>query len=604
MKYSENELLGLSYDLLQTWCKGLMALQIADPKMIGLEGGIVCPACSRIHGRIGYSIYPLMFLAEKTQDQAYLDSAKNVYNWMERLVSFPDGSWVNDANVNLWKGITVCTAITLAESLINFKVLLDQKTYNEWNARLIKASDYLYENFNIYTGNINYPATCSYALSLIGEFLDVKKYKDKGRQLGNECKDFFTTKDKFLFGEGKPQEAISPKGCRFVDLGYNIEESLPSLVLYGKFVKDEEMLEKVTESLKTHAEFMLPDGAWDNSWGSRSFKWSYWGGTTSDGCQHAYALLADRDPQFYSVALQNARLQKECTHNNVLYGGLHTMQHGLLPCVHPSFCHIKSMATLLHHADSVKAIIIPEKIIVPRANEYGVKEFTDIQTWLISKYNWKGTITGYDMDYDNKPGGHPTGGALSMLWHEKTGPIFSASMNQYQLIEDSNMQMHADTISMPLTPRVELEIEGSTYMNIYDKEAKIIFAEDENGVVFTTTSRLINEKQEDVPGGKINCQINYRFGKNDFTIKVNHDSDKENIKFIAPIISANNEELLHVSDKIIHIIKPKIKVKIETSRPIHIIETEKGRIFNFIPGMEAIPIEIKGREVEIKISLV
>jgi hypothetical protein len=508
-EYEENELLSLSYDLLQTWCKGLMSLQITDPKMIGLQGGIVCPACTRVHGRIGYAIYPLMFLADKTGDQKYLDSAINVYDWMERLVSFPDGSWVNDANVNLWKGITVCTAITLAESLIQYKDLLDQKTYNAWKARLIKSSDYLYENFNIYTGNINYPATCSYALSLIGDFLDVKKYKDKGRQLGNECMGFFTAKDKFLFGEGKPQDATSPKGCRFVDLGYNIEESLPSLVLYGKFVKNEEVLEKVTESLKTHAEFMLPDGAWDNSWGSRSFKWSYWGGTTSDGCQHAYALLADRVPEFYNVALQNARLQKECTYNNVLYGGLHTKQHGHLPCIHPSFCHIKSMATLLHHADFVKTIKVPDKIVVPRDKEYGVKEFSEIQTWLISKYNWKGTITGYDMDYDNKPGGHPTGGALTMLWHEKTGPLITASMNQYQLIEDSNMQMHTDAIDMPLTPRVELDIEGSKYMNIYDKEAKISFTENESETIINTTSRLINEKQEDVLGKSIICQVKY-----------------------------------------------------------------------------------------------
>ena len=44
--------------------------------------------------------------------------------------------------------------------------------------------------------------------------------------------------------------------------------------------------------METHLEFMLPDGAWDNSWGTRSFKWTYWGGRTSDGFMGGYYLMA------------------------------------------------------------------------------------------------------------------------------------------------------------------------------------------------------------------------------------------------------------------------------------------------------------------------
>jgi hypothetical protein len=79
-KYNENELLSLSFDLLQTWCKGLISMQITDPKMIGLQGGVICPACARIHGRVGYAIFPFMFMAEQTKDQTYLNAALNVYD--------------------------------------------------------------------------------------------------------------------------------------------------------------------------------------------------------------------------------------------------------------------------------------------------------------------------------------------------------------------------------------------------------------------------------------------------------------------------------------------------------------------------------------------
>ena len=72
--------------------------------------------------------------------------------------------------------------------------------------------------------------------------------------------------------------------------------------MYGMLTKDEEMLEFLTHSLREHLEFMLPDGAWDGSFSSRSYKWSYWGSRTSDGCQGAYGLMADRDPIFGEAA--------------------------------------------------------------------------------------------------------------------------------------------------------------------------------------------------------------------------------------------------------------------------------------------------------------
>lgn len=50
------------------------------------------------------------------------------------------------------------------------------------------------------------------------------------------------------------------------------------MVYYALMAKDTDLLTLVDRSMATHLEFMLPDGAWDNSWGTRSFKWTYWGG--------------------------------------------------------------------------------------------------------------------------------------------------------------------------------------------------------------------------------------------------------------------------------------------------------------------------------------
>ncbi|WP_431211299.1 hypothetical protein ACQ86N_36255 [Puia sp. P3] len=73
--------------------------------------------------------------------------------------------------------------------------------------------------------------------------------------------------------------------------------------------------------------------------------------------------------------------------------------------------------------------------------------------------------------------GHATGGALTMLWHNLTGPLFVASMNAYQLVEAGNMQADKDPLSMPLTPRAEFTSNGIAYMNISDITATITLEE-------------------------------------------------------------------------------------------------------------------------------
>jgi hypothetical protein len=126
--------------------------------------------------------------------------------------------------------------------------------------------------------------------------------------------------------------------CRPVDLGYSVEESLPSLALYALATNDKPVLDQVIAALRTHMEFMLPDAAWDNSRGARNYKWTWWGSRTSDGCHPAYALLAQYDAKFREVAWRNLELMAACTHNGLLYGGPHYFAHGDLLCVHFHTC--------------------------------------------------------------------------------------------------------------------------------------------------------------------------------------------------------------------------------------------------------------------------
>ena len=601
---ADNELLRISDDLVKQWGAALVTYQVRDPRLKGLHGGILCPGCAAIHGRCGDAIFPLLYLAEKTGEEKYSAAALELYGWMENSVSRTDGSWVNEVNLSSWKGITVFTTIMLTETLQHFGHLLDPPTKAKWRERTENAAAYLYREIDIHTGNINYPVTCSYALSLAGNYFNREDFRRKGRDLAHQSLGYFTKTDGLLYGEGHPEKTVSPYGCYSIDLGYNVEESLPALVLYAKLTGDTQVLDTVQRAMKTHMEFMLPDGGWDNSWGTRNFKWTYWGSRTSDGCQLGYALLADREPVFYTVALQNTKLLQACTSDNLLYGGPGYRSHGVLPCVSHIFGHGKALAMLLVRAAEVKSgdTVLP----LPRAQAYGVRAFADIRAWLIAKGSWRGTVTGYDQEYSMKSG-HATGGALTMLWHERVGPLIVASMTTYQLVEPFNMQADKDGVPMCLTPRFEHIADGITYTNIHDLGAEIQYSETGDEVRFDTRSRLLDASQGDGgPDLRTTCAVSYSFKETEFVLhaQCTPGGNPGAVNYILPVIAAGSEPVTVESPCRLQIQKAKGVVRIETSSPFVLGETgPHGRSFNFVPGMEAIPLLFGAQDIRMTITV-
>lgn len=601
---SPAELYFLSKDLLHTWASALLDLQVRDRSKEDDYGGILSPANNRVHGRVGDAIYPFYHLAHQTNDNRYTDAALLLYRWMERRVSQPDGSWLNEPQKGSWKGTTVFSAIALAETLKHHGAIMDTTLQKDMEGRLQKAGEYIYTTFSIDYGNINYPITAAYGLSLLGEVLDIPKFREKGKLFAHQALKFITPGDGFLYGEGDPYYTPSPKGCFPVDLGYNVEESLPALVLYGLMNKDEEVLHAVTRSLQTHMEFMLPDGGWDNSWGTRNYKWTYWGSRTSDGCQPAYALMAGRDPRFYQVALRNTQLLKNCTKDGLLYGGPQVASHGIAPSVHHTFCHIKALTTILDKGD-LNQRQETSPTLLPREKIYGSRFFKDIQTWLVSVGRFRATVTGYDREYKKTTNGHATGGALTLLWHERTGPLLCASMNDYQLYEADNMQPDTDPLSMPLTPRIELKLDGVSYMNISDLASTIDTVDKDDGVTVTTLSRLVDKNQRSPSSGEIHCRVSYSFTPDMVVLQFEHDKSPHDgsIRIIVPIISKSGERLSIRSDRSIELKKEKAVVKIGADcRMVPLIDKDR-RIFNFVPGLEAIPFAIAGNKARLEVMV-
>ncbi|SEQ76831.1 hypothetical protein SAMN05421824_2256 [Hyunsoonleella jejuensis] len=593
--------------LLKDWCDGMIKVQINNPSNLEEHGALGCPSCSHIHGRCMDAVYPFLYMADISGDVKYTEAAKLVMTWAENNVSQDDGAWTVIKNPKSWKGITVFGAIALAEALHYHGHVLDEATQKEWTARLEKAGQFVYDTFTIDFTNINYPGTAVYGLNLMGNILNRDDFKAKSKKLASEVKAYFTANEGLLFGECKKSSSkLSEKGLHGVDLGYNVEETLNSLVMYALKEKDEELLQILTKSLNSHLEFMLPDGAWDNSWGNRMYKWSYWGSRTCDGSQPAFGMMAHINPAFGTAAVKNTELLQRCTADGLIHGGPGFVEAGIPPCVHHTFTHAKPLAALLDHWGHLPKI--NSNASLPRATADGVKHFKDLDVYLFARGDWRGTVSAYDAEYHYKEDfRQASGGALGLLYHNKVGLLCAASMAKYQMVEKNNQQAQPGK-DICLTPRVETFIDGVWYTNLYDLPATVTSKDENDTIELVADVKLKNVAREEVKETASKFDIRYKCDVNQTVISVKTDQNITSpTAFVLPIVSPNNEVVSSVSDTEVTIQKPEGLVTIKANAPIKLKTLQSKRTFNMVPGVEALPFEIffdekKVLEITITIS--
>lgn len=593
--------------LLKDWSDGMLKVQINDPSNLDVHGALGCPSCAHIHGRCMDAVYPFLYMADKTGDQKYIEGAKLVMTWAENNVSQENGAWTVIKNPKSWKGITVFGAIALAEALHYHGHILDEETRVAWTKRLEKAGQYIYNTFTIDFTNINYPGTAVYGLDLIGGVVKRDDFKAKSKELAQQVKAYFTPNEGLLFGECKKSSSkLSEKGLHGVDLGYNVEETLNSLVMYALKHKDEELLQILTKSLNSHLEFMLPDGAWDNSWGNRMYKWSYWGSRTCDGSQPAFGMMSHINSAFGTAAVKNTELLQRCTADGLIHGGPGFIEAGVPPCVHHTFTHAKPLAALLDHWDHLPEINSSSSL--PRATADGVKHFKDLDVFLFARGDWRGTVSAYDAEYHYKNDyRQASGGALGVLYHNKVGLLCAASMAKYEMVEKNNQQIQPGK-DICLTPRIEVFKDDVWYTNLYDLPATVT-SNDKNGTIeLVANVKLKDVDRKEITGTASAFNIDYNCSVNETKIKVNTKQDIiEKTAFVLPIISPSSEVVTYISENEITIQKPEGLVTIKTNAAIKTKEISGKRTFNMVPGVEALPLEVFFEEsknnLEISISV-
>lgn len=546
------------------------------------EGGIFCEAHQLVHGRCGDAVYPFLALFSITGEEKYLTAARKVYQWSEDHVSQKDGSWVNEANgKNSWEGISVFSVIALGALRHhgNALTMLENKL---WKERLRKGADFILSHFTFETGDINYPISAAAALAVSYSLLGDEKYQKRAKEMADFGLKHFTANN-LIWGKGVIGiKDISPKGLRPVDIPYNLDESLPSLALYAILMGDEKVLDIVATSYRAHFNWILPDGGMDAGWCSRQYKWTYYGSSTSDGAAGGLGLMQQYNNRFSEAALRNLKLKQSFTHDGLLNGGADLYSTKVPVCNQHTFTAIKGLATAIDAGIKNTADVV----YLPNDKSFGIRTWPEVSVTQIGIGPWRASVTTNDIASSAKRGGHLMGGSLSLLWHKIIGPVAVASPNDYKIYEGVNMQKPVNDFQLScLTPRIEMIYKGVRYSSVYDGDA-ILQTVDSATVKVSGNLKDVNGNLLPV---RHDFQLQYRFKDKSFQMIVTSNS---NANLVFPIVANAIEEIDYTREGLLIINKKTGRILVIASGLNKWKDKDPGRIFNFVPGFEAIPLQI------------
>ena len=507
--------------LFSRWCEGLLALQLSGTGRSETEGALICPACGFLHGRAGDSVYPFVRMWVRTGERKWLDAAERVVEWTERNFVREGGCYVNDQQ-SLWLYTSEFSQIALGRTLLRYGDRLPPETKAKWRMIFDRLSEWMLGYFKRpQRPNVNYRAAYCESMALAWNISGDARFRAAAeRMVQDEIMKFFTS-DGFLFGEGDVIDGRSPvRGLYYIDIGYNLEESLPALAAAAEILGDEKLAALVEKSALAHAEFLLPDGAIDNAAGSRAVKWTYYGSRTSDGALPLWAWCARRGVPWAVRAIDRTlSLLSRCTGaDGLLAGGPDYAVAGEPSCVHHTFTHVKSVVELLEDGAPEQVAATP----LPREVEYGHRHIDALDVELVSIGPWRVTFSANDCPKGDRRA-MSGGGAPVVIWHKALGLVSAGAMAKFYFIEPSNMQAQRHDLEVrSLVPRIESVADEGAFSNLCD--AKVSVKAGMRGDVFVseTAGRLASWK----PGREVAAgtyRITYRVTRDDFSMDAHSD---------------------------------------------------------------------------------
>ncbi len=568
---------------LRALAEALLSYRLSDFAYTDLKGGVLCPACLVMHGRIADAAYPLLCLYEETKDEKYRAAAKDFVQWTEKNCLMPDGGYRNDAG-NGWEGVTAFSCIDFLKCLLYCPdALCSDEEFRTLLTKIVKRQLSMLDGFmEKVRPVVNYRAGTAYAYALAYRLFGREEYRTIAQKWEKNCRGY-VTESGLLRGEGTPHDFRSARGYVPIDIAYNVEETLPSLLGFARETKDEEAKRFWENTALRHLDFMLPDGAWDDSFGSRRAKWTYYGSRTADGCATGFFDSA-LSPALSEAARRNTALVKKCTHGGLVTGGKMYFEAGEPTCLHHTFCRMKGFADRLKNGEN------PASSSLPSDGFSGIRHYPEIGVYRVGVGNMRASFVSTDVSY----GSDCVGNALSLLWHAKAGVLLSCSMSDYTLLEPQNMQL---STKRDFHSNCTLRLEADGFDSVRDTAA-VLSPErsSEKETVFLSRGHLQN-RAKNAAGA---YSLAYTVTENGLSVTAECETDA---RLYFPIVAAYDEEVRVEGEKA-RILRKEGEIYVAAQGKISLSHSENERLFNPVGGFLCVGLyaEIK-KNVPFSISI-
>lgn len=531
------------FDAAKELCDALIRHQVTEGSS-GDFGGILCPHCEKAHARAGEAVFPLCYFYSETKDRKYLEAAVRLMGWLCRAQN-EDGSWGKDSD-GVSKADTVFLTTALCHTLQLVAGELDAEERGRLERMIGAGAESIYRNASpewAETGEpgINCFAASCPALELAATITGEEKYRKRAKENAIAVTKRIN-EDGFLVGEG----ASPASGRPSVDVACDLEIGLGSLVVYSCLTGHEEVRDAALESLRVHLDFITPTGYIDGSWGTKVSEWMLLGNQWGSGCQTALLPLRCFDARFQRAAGQNLRFMlKNMVKDGLVTTGPHAKNNpDYVPCILPTVSRTKAACYGLIYSCGVP-LCQSGKTLLP-AEEKGWARFRrTVNVLQVRTSALLCTVAGY------AGGGSkgvrrpiaPAGGTITHLWHARFGTVQAASCPT----PNGAGTPKADRASGRgcVTPRIEAEIDGLVFSNIFEADAAISVedhAMSDDQVEVRVTGHLKSPEGED---SGLDYAILYRFEGSTIRKEIEVRGRREaTVRSVEPVVFGRSCDLL------------------------------------------------------------
>ena len=573
------------------WAEALLARRAAD-------GSLACPACDFRHGRVVDLAFPFVARWRRTGEARWLDAAAGFVEWAERHTLLPDGCYANDPGDG-WTGTTEFAQISLARALLLAGDALPAALRDRWRGIVRRQAAWLRAWIDPPERrvNVNYRAAHALAMELAARVLGDGSCRTSGVAQARRALSLVSPADGLLYGECHPMEKVSPRGLHGVDVGYNLEETLPALVEWAELAGDSAALDAALRCARAHLPFVLPDGAIDDSFGTRAHKWSWWGSRTSDGVLPLLAALARRGDATAAARIPAVLdLYERCTtHDGLLAGGLHYEAAGEPPCIHHTFSHLASLEAFLASDPAAAPAVRAEPGAAAR-----LVHFPSTGAHVATVGDWRATFSENDFTFHPDPSESVGGGCLSLLWHRALGPICAATTARYVRPEPNNMQAsRTDPATRCLAPRVETP--DGAFLSVCAHDARVAVREEGGAVVAESEGAL---RSLDGAAGPA-FALRHRLAPDGLEIRVRCDAPA---RLVLPVVALPDEAVALAPDgRSATVARRGGALALRASRPLALLPAARpdGRAFCPCPGFLCAPFAldlVSGEEAAVRLA--